>query len=47
MGDSEDDKLEKYLAEKAKQYQEQEAKPLSALDTCVLKKSANGGSEKR
>ena len=42
MGDSEADKLEKYLAEKAKQAQEkeQEAKPLSAYDACVLKESA-------
>ena len=42
MGDSEADKLEKYLAEKAKQDQEkeQELKPLSAYDSCVLKESA-------
>ena len=42
MDDSEADKLEKYLAEKAKQGQEkeQEAKPLSAYDACVLKESA-------
>ena len=35
------DELEKYLAEKAKQAQEkeQEAKPLSAYDACVLKES--------
>jgi len=34
--------LQKYLAEKAKQAQEkeQEAKPLSAYDACVLKESA-------
>ena len=42
MGDSEADKLEKYLAEKAKQAQakEQEPEPLSAYDACVLKESA-------
>lgn len=42
MGDSEADKLEKYLAEKAKQDQEkqQESEPLSAYDSCVLKESA-------
>ena len=42
MGDSEADKLEKYLAEKAKQGQEkeQEPEPLSAYDACVLKESA-------
>ncbi|KRU22801.1 hypothetical protein BTW00_00420 [Psychrobacter sp. C 20.9] len=42
MSDSEADKLEKYLAEKAKQDQEeeQEPKPLSAYDACVLKESA-------
>ena len=42
MGDSEADKLENYLAEKAKQDQEkeQESKPLSAYDACVLKESA-------
>ena len=42
MSDSEAEKLEKYLAEKAKQAQEkeQEAKPLSAYDACVLKESA-------
>jgi hypothetical protein len=42
MGVSEADKLENYLAEKAKQAQEkeQEAKPLSAYDACVLKESA-------
>ncbi|MDN3453055.1 MULTISPECIES: hypothetical protein [unclassified Psychrobacter] len=36
------DELEKYLEEKAKQAQEneQEAKPLSAYDACVLKESA-------
>ena len=41
MSDSEADKLEKYLAEKAKQDQEeeQEPKPLSAYDACVLKES--------
>ena len=40
MGDSEAYKLEKYLAEKAKQAQEQEPEPLSAYDACVLKESA-------
>ena len=41
MDDSEADKLENYLAEKAKQDQEkeQESKPLSAYDACVLKES--------
>ena len=41
MGDSEADKLEKYLAEKAKQDQEkeQESESLSAYDACVLKES--------
>ena len=42
MGDSEADKLEKYLAEKARQDQEKEQEPesLSAYDACVLKESA-------
>jgi hypothetical protein len=42
MGDSEADKLENYLAEKAKQDQEKEREPesLSAYDACVLKESA-------
>lgn len=42
MDDSEAEKLEKYLAEKAKQDQEkqQESEPLSAYDSCVLKESA-------
>ncbi|MFT5119176.1 MAG: hypothetical protein ACI9ST_000234 [Psychrobacter glaciei] len=42
MGNSEAYKLEKYLAEKAKQEQESELKsePLSAYDACVLKESA-------
>ena len=42
MGNSEAEKLEKYLAEKAKQDQEkqQESEPLSAYDACVLKESA-------
>ena len=42
MNDSEADKLEKYLAEKAKQDQEkqQESESLSAYDACVLKESA-------
>ena len=41
MSDSEAEKLEKYLAEKAKQDQEKEheSKPLSAYDACVLKES--------
>ena len=43
MSDSEAEKLERYLAEKAKQDQEKEheSKPLSAYDACVLKESAN------
>ena len=42
MGDSEADKLEKYLEEKAKQDQEKEhvSEPLSAYDACVIKESA-------
>lgn len=42
MSDPEADKLENYLAEKAKQDQEkeQESEPLSAYDACVLKESA-------
>ena len=42
MGDSEAEKLEKYLAEKAKQDQKKEhvSEPLSAYDACVLKESA-------
>ena len=42
MGNSEADKLEKYLAEKAKQDQkkEQQPEPLSAYGACVLKESA-------
>jgi hypothetical protein len=42
MGDSEAEKLERYLAEKAKQAQEREqaSEPLSAYDACVLKESA-------
>ncbi|MFK3988836.1 hypothetical protein ACI2JM_00775 [Psychrobacter sp. NPDC064578] len=41
MGDSEADKLEKYLAEKVRQDQEKEleSEPLSAYDACVLKES--------
>ena len=41
MGDSEAEKLERYLAEKAKQDQEEEheSEPLSAYDACVLKES--------
>ena len=41
-GEEQQDELEKYLEEKAKQAQEneQEAKPLSAYDACVLKESA-------
>ena len=34
------DELQKYLEEKAKQEQEQEAEPLSAYEACVLKESA-------
>ena len=39
---NEQDELQKYLEEKAKQTQEkqQEAEPLSAYDACVLKESA-------
>ena len=41
MGNSEADKLKKYLEEKAKQEQQQtkkqKAEPLSAYDACVLK----------
>ena len=39
---NEQDELQKYLEEKAKQEQEkqQEAEPLSAYDACVLKESA-------
>ncbi|WP_201554759.1 hypothetical protein [Psychrobacter sp. 72-O-c] len=41
MSNSQQDDLEKYLEEKAKQEQEeQESQPLSAYDTCVLKESA-------
>jgi len=42
MSDPEADKLEKHLAEKAKQDQEKEqaSEPLSAYDACVLKESA-------
>ncbi len=42
MSHSQQDKLEKYLEEKAKQAQEkeQEAEPLSAYDACVLEESA-------
>jgi hypothetical protein len=42
MGDSEADKLEKYLAEKARQDQEKELESelLSAYAACVLKESA-------
>ncbi|MBE0443396.1 MAG: hypothetical protein ACTH7W_10520 [Psychrobacter sp.] len=41
-GKEQQNELEKYLEEKAKQAQtdEQEAKPLSAYDACVLKESA-------
>lgn len=41
MSDSEADKLEKYLAEKAKQDQEkeQESEPLSEYEACVLRES--------
>ena len=39
---NEQDELQKYLEEKAKQAQEkeQESEPLSAYDACVLKESA-------
>ena len=39
---NEQDELQKYLEEKARQEQEkqQEAEPLSAYDACVLKESA-------
>ena len=39
---NEQDELQKYLEEKAKQAQEeeQEAEPLSAYDACVLRESA-------
>ena len=42
MSNSEADKLEKYLEEKAKQEQEkeQEAEPLSEYEACVLRESA-------
>ena len=41
MSDSEADKLEEYLAEKAKQDEEkqQEVEPLSAYEACVLRES--------
>ena len=41
MSDSEADKLEKYLAEKARQDQEKEleSEPLSAYEACVLRES--------
>ena len=41
MSDSEEDKLEKYLAEKARQDQEreQESEPLSEYEACVLRES--------
>lgn len=42
MSDSEADKLEKYLAEKARQEQEEEKEPesLSEYEACVLRESA-------
>lgn len=40
MSNSEQDELQKYLEEKAKQEQEKESEPLSAYDACVLKESA-------
>ncbi len=42
MSNSGKDDLQKYLEEKSKQDQEkeQESKPLSAYDACVLKESA-------
>ena len=41
MSDSDADKLEKYLAEKARQDEEEEkeTEPLSAYEACVLKES--------
>ena len=41
MSDSDADKLEEYLAEKARQDQEreQESEPLSAYEACVLRES--------
>ena len=41
MSDSEADKLEKYLAEKARQDEEkqQEVEPLSEYEACVLRES--------
>ena len=41
-GQNEQDELQKYLEEKAKQEQEKEqkAEPLSAYEACVLKESA-------
>lgn len=42
MSNSQQDDLEKYLEEKAKQEQEkeQQSEPLSAYDACVLKESS-------
>ena len=42
MSNDDADKLEKYLAEKAKQDQEREqaSEPLSAYEACVLRESA-------
>ena len=42
MSNSEADKLEEYLAEKARQDEEkeQEIEPLSAYEACVLKENA-------
>ena len=37
---NEQDELQKYLEEKAKQEQVKEPEPLSAYDACVLKESA-------
>ncbi len=44
MSDFEADKLEKYLAEKARQDQEkkQEAEPLSEYEACVLRERVIG-----
>jgi len=39
VSNSEQDDLQKYLEEKAKQEQEKEPETLSAYDTCVLRES--------
>lgn len=42
MSDSQQDELDRYLAEKARQEKEkeQQSEPLSAYEACVLKESA-------